>query len=160
LDQQGKQLMSVSPSRGSGPAGMNLEERKEKIEREFSEHGIGEVNFTPDGPDIVAVSENPSEVWKIECKGYGSGKPSTQENNFHRLIATMVRHFEGKNIDNKEVIIGVAFPSNNRKFVDLTVKYLSAELFEALNLRVMIYDPETGNVEVIVSRGCPYDYQV
>jgi len=25
---------------------------------------------------------------------------------------------------------------------------------------VMIYDPETGNVEVIVSRGCPYDYQV
>ena len=47
--------------------------------------------FLSSGPDIIALSK--SRYWQIECKGAGTGKQSTQRNNFDRAVASVVAYY-------------------------------------------------------------------
>jgi len=52
---------------------------------------MARLSFASDGPDIVAISDR--QYWQVECKGVGSGQPSTYRTSFDRGLASVVSYF-------------------------------------------------------------------
>ena len=99
-----------------------------------------EPKFEASGPDIVVVSDD--LCWKIECKGCGTGKPSTQRNNFDRALASAVSCYE----DRRPVTLGLALPASEQ-YKKLLETRAGTPLRTRLNLWVLLYDH--GEIEPI-----------
>lgn len=115
---------------------LDLSLQKEKLLARFSERGIPTTGivFPSNGPDIVARQGD--KIWKIECKGLGTGKPPTVRNNFDRAVASAVSYFDGE-----ATHIGLAIPMEYafRGFVRGRVP---KALRIALNLWVFLLEPD------------------
>jgi len=85
------------------------------------------------GPDIEAVSDD--LYWKIECKGFGTGKPQTHRNNFDRALASVVSYYE----DRRPVALGLALPASQH-YLQLLKTRAGKSLRTRLNLWVLLYD--------------------
>ena len=100
---------------------------------------ISKINFTGNGPDIIAAKSG--EKWKIECKGLGSGLPQTLRNNFDRTLASTVSYFD----QDEGLRIGMAMPSNHN-YNKLIRSKIPTSLRTAVNLWIFIYDRDKGEV--------------
>jgi hypothetical protein len=84
---------SISLAKGQGL--LPIEEQETRVTRAFAKAGIlfDETKlFKNRGPDIVAISGG--TVWKVECKGMGTGKAQTHKNNFDRALASVVSYYD------------------------------------------------------------------
>ena len=108
---------------------------KEKVERVFRDEPrrLVKPEFVNSGPDIVAVSDD--LYWKIECKGYGTGKPQTHRTNFDRALASVVSYFE----DDRPIVLGLALPAT-KQYKGFLQRRVGKPLRNKLNLRVLLYD--------------------
>ncbi|MCY4137059.1 MAG: hypothetical protein OXF56_02180, partial [Rhodobacteraceae bacterium] len=102
-----------------------------------------EPEFSRHGPDIVAVSEH--EWWCIECKGTGTGKPSTQRNNFDRALASVVSYYEDdpqapvRWAKDARVFLGLALPASPQYLKELA-RRVRSPLRRRLNLWILLYE--------------------
>ena len=125
--------------------GIDFQANKTRLIEVLDDAGISDKlqNFVASGPDIVAVSAK--EYWQIECKGAGTGKPSTQRNNFDRAIASVVSYFidkvEGFPVAFSEVkpVLGLALP-RTQAYLSLLNSRVPVALRKQLNLWVLLYD--------------------
>lgn len=116
---------------------------------------IKPVSFENKGPDIIGVSQD--EWWQIECKGSGEGKSSTQRNNFDRALASVVSYYtdhtdqlpkEYKDYSNARPYLGLALPSSF-KYMDELKRRVRQPLRKALNLWVLLYEPESKKIKAV-----------
>ena len=83
---RGCDLNSISIPRGKGYTG----DIKSNLENELKDIGYDKkINYNPHGADIIAQNED--EIWKVECKGLGSGTTQTLRNNFDRQVTITQR---------------------------------------------------------------------
>lgn len=135
----------ISPATGRG---IDPEPTKAIIRKLYESIGR-EPPFVGIGPDIVAASE--SEWWYIECKGAGTGKPSTQRNNFDRALASVVSYYEDSPqvppgfpgleqwARGSTVFLGLALPAT-AEYLRLLEKRVRPPLRQRLNLWVLLYE--------------------
>ena len=100
--------------------GIDAEADRKKLEAELKAAGVPDQirEYAKEGPDVIGISrssllhvltgETPNgtvvgEYWKIECKGMGSGKPSTLRNHFDRGLANVVTYYEDRGSSDKPV---------------------------------------------------------
>jgi hypothetical protein len=108
--------------------------------------------FSGSGPDIIALSKN--EWWHIECKGSGTGKKQTQRNNFDRALASVVSYFgeDRSNLEekykNSRQYLGLALPASP-EYINQLIKRVRIPLRKALNLWVLLYEPQTKSIRSI-----------
>ena len=96
--------ISIATGQGLPPVGA----QRAELEKAFERVGIPfqpDTLYAPTGPDIVASSG--SDVWKVECKGMGGGKPATQRNSFDRAVSSVVSYYDGQ-----ATRLGLALASN------------------------------------------------
>ncbi len=109
-------------------------------------------NFTGNGADILAVSEN--EWWAVECKGSGAGQSQTQRNNFDRALASVVSYYEEKprglpvNYANATVFIALALP-DTRAYLNELRKRVRMPLRKCLNLWVLLYQCDSKLIRAV-----------
>lgn len=131
---KGYDLTSISIPRGKGYTG-NI---KSILEEQLRNIGYDKrINYSPKGADIIA--ENQDEIWKVECKGLGSGQPQTLRNNFDRALASVVTYFDN---ENKKQILALAIP--NAPFYLQQLLRISKPLRKILNLWILLID-ESGH---------------
>jgi len=123
--------------------GINNTETIEKLRRAFESIGRPSPNFSGNGADILAVSEE--EWWAVECRGSGAGKPQTQRNNFDRALASAVSYYEEQppclpqGFENAKAFIALALPSSEAYLKELR-KRVRMPLRVRLNLWILLYD--------------------
>lgn len=139
LFRNGSTPTRISVARGKGIDTPAIKEEVERVFRDESRQSV-KPQFVGSGPDIEAVSDDLN--WKIECKGYGTGKPSTQRNNFDRALASVVSYYE----DRRTVALGLALP-DSEQYKRLLKKRAGLPLRRRLNLWVLLYD--RGEIEAI-----------
>lgn len=115
------------------------------------------------GPDIMGIDvrslinfvkgkgldSGESEWWQIECKGAGSGKPSTQRNNFDRGLASVVSCYGSPcEFGDVQAYLGLALPKT-QLFMNLLKSHVQKPLRQVLNLWVLIYDAEQKSIDAI-----------
>ncbi len=134
LHSKGWTIESVSIATGQGLP--PIEQQKEHLRQALKAVGIpsGEIIYERRGPDIVASSYE--DVWKIECKGLGSGGSSTQRSNLDRAVASVVSYF-----DSPETRLGLAL-ANDYLWEFNFGKRLPRALREAINLWVLVLENE------------------
>lgn len=94
------------------------------------------------GQDIIGIGGfSPQEIWQIECKGAGSGKKSTQRNNFDRALASVVCYYTD-DFQGFKTYLGLALPSTSEYMSELRNR-LRKPLRRQLNLWVLLYNPNT-----------------
>ncbi len=138
------QERKVLPYRFSVATGKDVDHSsiKEEIRKLFGPTGR-EPKFSGHGPDIVAVSEH--EWWCIECKGTGTGKPSTQRNNFDRALASVVSYYEDnprtlfRLAKDARVFLGLALPASPQYLKELE-RRVRSPLRRQLNLWILLYE--------------------
>jgi hypothetical protein len=119
--------------------------------------------FVGDGPDITAISR--SEYWQIECKAAGTGKRTTQRNNFDRALASAVSYYTESPPDfakeglaaftvfnSARPVLGMALPETHDYMSELK-RRVKNPLRNALNLWVLLYNPADGTVRGIAPDG-------
>jgi len=116
------------------PSGQKIDSvnSKTKLRTELAKLGIEDksIRFLPKGEDIRARERN--NLWRIECKSLGTGKRSTDRNNFDRAVASCVSYYTQR----EGLRLGLALPEEYR---DLIRDRLPQALREAINLWVFIY---------------------
>ncbi|MBA7622123.1 hypothetical protein ES703_29494 [subsurface metagenome] len=129
LHSEGWQLERVSVPRGRG---IDRIGNKDKLEAEFTAVGISmdDIEFRREGEDIRA--RQGSNLWKIECKGLSSGKPTTDKNNFDRAIASAASYYTQIN----GLRLGLALPEWYKKYFR---NKLPQALRVAISLWVFLY---------------------
>jgi len=152
LASRGALPFCFSPPRGQG---IDSSDFKSKIEEIYSLYGF-KPEFRHSGPDIIAVSD--SEYWAVECKGSGLGKPATQRNNFDRALASAVSYYEDQPTEmpdkykTAKVYVGLALP-NTKQYLKELRRRVRKPLRKKLNLWVLLYDPESEEVQGISPDG-------
>lgn len=141
--------IGATPTHISVPHGQGIDTQsiKEEVERVFRDEPRKSVKpeFVGSGPDVEAVSDD--LYWKIECKGYGTGKPSTQRTSFDRALASVVSYYE----DRRPVALGLALPASE-EYLHLLRTRVGKSLRTRLNLWVLLY--HQGEIKPIN----PYEY--
>ena len=123
-------LKNISVPRGKGYKW----DIKSAIEKELKDIGYADkINFSSGGADIIA--QNQDEIWKVECKGIGSGKAQTLRNNFDRALASVVTYFED---EDKKQILALAIP-NSLPYLQQLLR-ISKPLRKILNLWILLID--------------------
>ncbi len=119
----------------SVPRGKNYNwDIKSLIEKELNDIGYTErINFSSSGADIIA--QNQDEIWKVECKGIGSGKPQTHRNNFDRALASVVTYFDD---EHKRQFLALAIP-NSLPYLQQLLR-INKSLRKTLNLWILLID--------------------
>lgn len=140
----------VLPYQISPPSGQGIDttEFKNEMMDIFAKFGA-EPNFASNGPDIIGYSD--SEYWLVECKGSGSGKPSTQRNNFDRALASTVSYYQDtppKIASAAKVYLGLALP-RTPSYVKELVRRVRMPLRKRLNLWVLLYELDNGAIKQI-----------
>ena len=140
----------VFPYQMSPPSGKGIDTREFKTEMKelFAKFRI-KPNFVINGPDLIGQSN--AEYWLVECKGSGSGKPSTQRNNFDRALASVVSYFEDtppKAGSGATVCLGLALPKTP-SYVKELVRRVRLPLRQKLNLSILLYDISSESIEHI-----------
>ena len=144
LVQQEAQLVRVSLPRGQPTHKTEQRIRlKEALKKAGYDAPLQEVSS---GPDIVARLGDIE--WKIECKGAGTGQPSTYKNNFDRGLASAVSYYTK---DDGSLRICLAIPFAERFLHEVVRGRVPGALMRRLNLRVLIVNVETGDVVEIDS---------
>lgn len=125
--------ISIAAGRGLAP----IEQQKKQLMRELAVTNVPfhEAIYGRKGPDIIARSHE--GIWKIECKGLGTGKPSTQRNNFDRAVSSVVSYF-----DSPETRLGLALANDYLWQFDLG-KRLPRVLRQAINLWILLLENES-----------------
>ena len=105
-------------------------------------------SYTGIGPDLEGLSKD--EYWKIECKGFGTGKNSTHRNHFDRALASVVSYYQDR-VDewpDHKPIIGLALP-NAPIFRSLLKSKVRRPLRSQLNLWVLLFNPDESSITPI-----------
>jgi len=127
---KGYTLDSISIPRGEGYRG----DIKTELENELRKVGYDKkINYSSEGADIIA--QNDHEIWKIECKGRGAGKPQTLRNNFDRALASVITYFDN---EHKKQFLALAIPNSPSYLQQLT--RISKSLRKAINLWILLVD--------------------
>lgn len=132
--------------------GLNNTDTIKRLRDAFASIGHPSPDFTGNGADILAVSEE--EWWAIECKGSGAGQPQTQRNNFDRALASVVSYYEEKprglpaNFANATVFIGLALPATKAYLNELR-RRVRTPLRKRLNLWVLLYQPDSKLIRAV-----------
>jgi hypothetical protein len=130
LVRNGYVLRSISVPRGKE----YKNDIRSVLEQELKKIGYAEkINFSSGGADIIA--QNQDEIWKVECKGIGSGKVQTLRNNFDRALASVVTYFDD---EDKKQILALAIPSSLPYLQQLL--RISKPLRKILNLWILLID--------------------
>jgi hypothetical protein len=138
LHSQGWTVEAISQARGEG---INIYEDREKLRTKFSETQVPIPHiFNSSGPDIIA--RKGSDLWKIECKGLGAGRPQTLRNNFDRTLSSTVSYYDQK----IGLRIGLAMPRNS-KYISLIRSKIPQALREAISLWILLYNNEDRNID-------------
>lgn len=132
LHMNGWSIESISIATGSGLAPIGQQRRQLMQELADANVSFHEAVYEREGPDIIARSHE--GIWKIECKGLGLGKPSTQRENFYRAVASVVSYF-----DSPKTRLGLALANDYLWKFDLG-KRLPRSLREAINLWVLLLE--------------------
>ena len=130
LNSEGWTIESLSVARGQGIDSVGS---RNKVKAELTKLGIEEKNvrFVSKGEDISARKS--SSLWRIECKGLPeSMKPSTVRNQFDRVLASLVSHYDQTN----GLQLGLALPEEYFKHIKTR---LPKALRTSLNLWVLLY---------------------
>ncbi len=96
----------------------------------------------PSGPDIIAAKDR--ALWRIECKGLGTGQPSTLRNNFDRALSSAVSYYDGAEGNR----LGVALPRPD-VYLTRVRKKIPEPLRKALCLWVLLYNPQTDSIDAM-----------
>ncbi len=149
LVQRGVQLQQFSIPKGKGIDTVSGQNRVFDTFRSTK-------GFVPylrnEGPDIIGVSE--TEWWQVECKGSGTGKASTQRNNFDRALASVVSYYGEdteklpKECINAQPYLGLALPASPAYLKELQ-KRVRQQLRKRLNLWVLLYEPKSQSIRVV-----------
>jgi len=109
---------------------------RQRVEAALREAGVdpGAITFVRQGPDIVA--ERDQTVWRVECKGAGNGKRSTQRNNFDRALGSTVSCFKPPP-EGWTLRLGLAVPDHPDYLTNLRER-VSKLLRTTLNLWVLL----------------------
>ena len=137
--------VQMSPPTGQGIDTSNF---KKEMTELFSKFGA-QPNFVGNGPDLIGASE--TEYWLVECKGSGTGKPSTQRNNFDRALASVVSYYEDTSPDtntNAIFFLGLALPKTPSYLKELK-RRVRIPLRCKLNLWILLYDRATNSISSI-----------
>lgn len=102
-------------------------------------------SYSGNGPDIIGVSKD--AIWKIECKGIGSGKDSTHRNNFDRALSSAVSYYDDhlEEWPDRKLIIGLAFP-DAPIFRKLLKSKVRGSLRRQLNLWILLTNPDDNSI--------------
>lgn len=133
-----------TPTQISVPRGRGIPTRsiEDCVKRTFEKESNKSVKpeFKGSGPDIVAESNG--LYWIVECKGWGTGKPATQRNNFDRALASVVSYYDlpvAKGArDGGKAILGLALPATEQ-YLKLLNDRVRAPLRKRLKLWVLLY---------------------
>ncbi|OGL45262.1 MAG: hypothetical protein A2W05_03930 [Candidatus Schekmanbacteria bacterium RBG_16_38_10] len=127
---RGCDLNSISIPRGKGYTG----DIKSNLENELKDIGYDKkINYNPHGADIIAQNED--EIWKVECKGLGSGTTQTLRNNFDRALASAVTYFDE---EDKQQFLVLAIP-NSLPYLQQLLR-INKSLRKTLNLWILLID--------------------
>jgi hypothetical protein len=132
LNRDGWDLTAISVSRGgriSEDAGRAI------LSRDLQLAGLASSrmpDFFTDGPDIVATRSG--KIWKIECKGHGTGQKSTLRTQFQRAVGSVVSY-----LDSPDVQLGLALP-HQYLFDYKWGRRLPFQLRKACNMWVLLYE--------------------
>lgn len=130
-------------------SGIDTPADQERLRQVIKTAGIPEaaVQFVAHGQDVCAISRR--EWWQIECKGAGTGAPSTQRNNFDRALASAVSYFEESApeftgdlspLSGAKPHLGLALPATHHYLRELK-RRVRQPLRRRLNLWVLLYEP-------------------
>ena len=135
LVRNGWDIETISVAQGSGLP--TVDSQKEKIRKAFNTENkpFDKKMFKPRGPDIIARSH--ADIWKIECKGLGKGKSSTQRANFDRAVASAMSYF-----NTPQTRLGLAL-ANDYLWVYNFSERLPQALRKATNLWVFLFENGT-----------------
>ena len=132
------------------PTGQGLDAylQKKKLLESFSGEGIPTpaIVFSANGPDIVARQGD--KIWKIECKGLGTGKSPTLRNNFDRALSSAASYYD----DVENTYVGLALPLDQAYVHHIKYRIPSA-LRVAISLWIFLYEPNGGSVWAIAPGG-------
>jgi len=109
-------------------------------------------DLSSEGPDIVGISS--TEYWRIECKGSGLGKQSTQRNNFDRALASVVSYYtdtlpdHGKEFQAARMHLGLGLPETSDYLRELK-RRVQKPLRRRLNLWILLYQPESQTIRAV-----------
>jgi len=112
-----------------------------------------------DGPDIEGISS--AECWRIECKRSGTGKQSTQRNNFDRGLASVVSYcidtppdlkfgqvYEYEKYKDANIHLGLALPETTDYLRELK-RRVRRPLRQRLNLWILLYQTENQTLRAV-----------
>lgn len=105
---------------------------------------IEKIQMNASGPDIIAQNVSSNMLWKIECKGFGTGVIQTLKNNFDRAIASTVSYYDLES----DIQIGIALPEN-KIYLEFIEKKIPRPLRKVVSLWIMLYDKENNSIRVI-----------
>jgi len=140
LHSHGSMIEAVSIPRGQR---MSNDEQIQRLIEKFSRADVPFERrmLKSEGPDIVARFE--SGLWKIECKGLGTGRIQTLKNNFDRAVASTVSYHDQK----EGLRLGLAVP-DALGYLDLIKSKIPQSLREAINLWVFLYDRVSDSIDI------------
>lgn len=143
LYENGWTIESVSIPTGQG---LDAYLQKKKLLERFLRGGIPTkgIVFPSKGPDIVARQGD--KIWKIECKGLGTGKLQTLRNNFDRALSSSVSYY-----DDEATYVGLALPLD-RSYLAFIKSRIPHALRSAIHLWIFIYNPIRSSIKVIAPR--------
>ena len=120
--------------------GIDLQAEEKRLREALSADGYeNDIIMGSTGPDVFAFSKEKEEVWKVECKGAGTGTPQTQRNNFDRALASVVTYFR-ESTPKLSVRLGLALPET-RTFLN-QLKHVHKDLRKRLDLWILLLDPQ------------------
>ena len=131
------EIFFCSPPRGRG---LNYERNADQLKDALVRIGVSsdDIHIRPEGEDILTISREMREIWHVECKGAGTGKPSTYRNQFDRVLSSIVSHYTGSfTKDGVKINYALALPKT-KIYVDLLQKRVQKPLREQLNLWVLV----------------------
>jgi hypothetical protein len=129
------------------PVGSNRYSDERRLRDGLAANGMdtARLSFASDGPDIVAVSER--EYWQVECKGAGSGQPSTYRTSFDRGLASVVSYFGTAaelppECGSRTPILALAIPSVT-EYLSQVRRRVRQSLRLQLSLWLLLCNPES-----------------
>ena len=135
--------------------GINLKSDEKRLRDELKAAGVPDTSnirkelrisspsqfLLSSGQDIKGIGFSPQEIWQIECKGAGSGKKSTQRNNFDRALASVVCYYTD-DFQGFKTYLGLALPATSDYMSELRHR-VGKPLRRQLNLWILLYNPNT-----------------
>ena len=103
--------------------------------------------FSNSGVDIEAENNDNGIIWRIECKGAGTGQSQTLRNNFDRALSSVVTYWDDLPNDKSafQLRLGLALP--NHKYYMRQIRRIPERLRRDIQLWLLIYDSDTRMIQ-------------